>query len=571
MESITQHTQIDVQLPGEFAQVPAQCAANLGAASDLGALELSDIIDAPAIQTMMDHFYAATTIGIAIIDLRGHVLVATGWQDICTHFHRVHPETCRHCIESDTILAQGVELGAFKVYRCKNNMWDMSTPIVVGGRHVGNLFLGQFFFADEQPDRELFRAQAKQYNFDEQAYMAALERVPRWSRHKVDEVMHFYSQFAAMISSLSYGRIQLAHALAERKHAEALLTQAKEAAEAANRAKSVFLANMSHELRTPLNAIIGFSQLMVRDPNISPEQASNLAIINRSGEHLLGLINDVLDMAKIEAGRITLQEHDFDLHRLMGELGEMFGVRAVAKGLTLRITRDPEIPRTVRTDESKLRQVLINLLDNAVKFTNSGSIDLAVHRTAPFPSGSVCRLRFVVNDTGPGIASNDLSVIFEPFTQSTGGYTASGGTGLGLPISRQFIRLLGGELTASSAGIPGGGSIFQFEIPVMPTAPGVRMAYADDSSAGHASVARLQTAFDLAGVPPRWMAQVRQAAVAADAAQLHQLAAEIGVAQPELAAALRWWVAEFDYGAVIAAVTQVHAGGAVDAATAAQR
>jgi len=167
---------------------------------DIGKLELADIVDIKALQLMMNDFFKLTKIGIAIIDMKGGILVATGWQDICTQFRRIHPGTCKNCIESDRQLSEGLKPGAFKIYKCKNSMWDIATPIIVGEKHVGNLFLGQFLFDDEAPDHELFRAQARQYGFNEDDYIAALERVPRWSRETVDTVMAFYSRFAQMIS-----------------------------------------------------------------------------------------------------------------------------------------------------------------------------------------------------------------------------------------------------------------------------------------------------------------------------------------------------------------------------------
>ena len=259
------------------------------------------------------------------------------------------------------------------------------------------------------------------------------------------------------------GFLGVSRDITERKWAETTLAQAKERAETATRAKSEFLANMSHELRTPLSVILGFSELMTSDRNLSPEQQENLTIINRSGAHLLNLINDVLDMAKIEAGRITLQEHDFDLRRLLDELDALFRLRATAKGLMLHVTCDPDVPRFVHADESKLRQVLINLLGNAIKFTTEGSISLRVRRTE---EAGICNLIFTVQDTGSGITPDDMAHIFEPFVQAVNGRMGQEGTGLGLSISQQFVRLMGGELTASSAGVSGQGSRFQFSVPM---------------------------------------------------------------------------------------------------------
>jgi signal transduction histidine kinase len=154
--------------------------------------------------------------------------------------------------------------------------------------------------------------------------------------------------------------------------------EAQREAESANRAKSMFLANMSHELRTPLNAVLGFSQLMLHDPNLTQTQHENLEIIERSGEHLLALINNVLDLSKIEAGRVELEPEIFDLHKMLLGLGEMFSLRAEQKGLTLVFDFDTNVPQYIRADANKLRQVLINLLGNAVKFTKQGGITVRV-------------------------------------------------------------------------------------------------------------------------------------------------------------------------------------------------
>lgn len=266
------------------------------------------------------------------------------------------------------------------------------------------------------------------------------------------------------------------------------LEQKAQEADAANRAKSEFLANMSHELRTPLNAILGFTQLLRRDSAINAAQMEYLEIIGRSGEHLLSLINDVLEMSKIESGRVALNENNFDLFRLLNSLEEMFYLRAKSIGLKLLFEQSSDVPQYVRTDEGKLRQVLINLLDNAIKFTQTGRVVLRVD-TVPreetlsmsytngeamaFPSAPekrltsvVERLWFTVSDTGHGIASSELKSLFEPFVQSEAGLKSQQGTGLGLPISRQFVRLMGGELTVSST--LGQGTTFTFDVHIKP-------------------------------------------------------------------------------------------------------
>jgi PAS domain S-box-containing protein len=245
------------------------------------------------------------------------------------------------------------------------------------------------------------------------------------------------------------------------------LQEARREAEAANQAKSTFLANMSHELRTPLNAILGFAQLMDGAPNLSGEQRENLRIINRSGEHLLALINDVLEMSKIEAGQLTVREKCFDLHGLLDGLEEMFRLRAEEKGLTLSFRRAENVPRLVMADEGKLRQVLSNLLGNAVKFTQEGGVALRVVADPGELMTNV--LRFEVEDTGPGIAPEELGMVFEPFVQAAGGRDVVStqlqeGTGLGLSISRQFARLMGGDISVSSE--LGQGSLFRFDIEV---------------------------------------------------------------------------------------------------------
>jgi PAS domain S-box-containing protein len=214
--------------------------------SDLSDLELSDLIDVDGIRSLMEDFYEVTGILSAIVDLQGNVLFGVGWQDICTQFHRVHPETAQHCFESDTILSQGAS-GNFKAYRCKNNMWDMASPIEIAGQHVGNLFFGQFFYDDEKVDTDAFRKQAHQYGFDEEKYLDALNRVPRFNRETVNKAMSFYAKLAGILSKQSYSNIQLSRTLAESKRTEEALRESEERLREAQRTAQIAHWNFDPE------------------------------------------------------------------------------------------------------------------------------------------------------------------------------------------------------------------------------------------------------------------------------------------------------------------------------------
>jgi|GEM_PF-3412942 len=315
-----------------------------------------------------------------------------------------------------------------------------------------------------------------------------------WPRRSVREINALVANFQMMAETLK-------QKFQEIQQTSAQLSQAKEAAEAANQAKSTFIASMSHELRSPLNAILGFAQILTRSQGLSPEYKENISIIARSGEHLLALINNVLDLSKIEAGKTTLNSQNFDLHRLLDDLEDMFSLTAEDKGLQLLFERDVDVPRYIRTDVVKLRQVLINLINNALKFTEKGQVMVRVRGTgnreqaignrqqvknpgntlpktegfSPSPQFPISptldsqlptpyTLHFEVEDTGAGIAPEELDRLFEAFSQTETGKQAQEGTGLGLPISRQFVKLMGGDLTVRSQ--VGKGTTFLFDISV---------------------------------------------------------------------------------------------------------
>jgi PAS domain S-box-containing protein len=258
--------------------------------------------------------------------------------------------------------------------------------------------------------------------------------------------------------------------ISDRKQKELALRQAMASAEAANLAKSTFLANMSHELRTPLNVILGFAQVMTHDPSLTAHQKEDLQTIQRSGDHLLSLINDVLDLSKIESGHYTIEESGFDLIALLHSLRNMLVERASSKGLDLYFEIAPEVPQFIIADAQKLRQVLLNLLSNAIKFTDRGSITVQISiadlgtKTALITG---FMLQLAITDTGVGIASEELTAIFDAFVQAQAGKRSLNGTGLGLTISRKLVELMGGEIAVSST--LGQGSTFSFSIPVSAT------------------------------------------------------------------------------------------------------
>jgi len=246
-------------------------------------------------------------------------------------------------------------------------------------------------------------------------------------------------------------------------------------AEAANRAKSRFLSTMSHEIRTPLNAILGYAQLMSRDPILGPDAKANLKIIGRSGEHLLTLINAVLDMSKIESGQTELHPVTFSLTKLLDDLAAMFRLRTSAKALSFEMLVDGESVPYVVADEGKIRQTLINLVGNAIKFTKRGHVKLHVHLSRK--TNQSLWLSCDVEDTGVGMTEEDQEKVFEPFIQAKGEPNAQEGTGLGLAISREFARLMGGDLTVVSS--PGVGSLFRLGIPVARGNAGIALQRTD--------------------------------------------------------------------------------------------
>lgn len=280
-------------------------------------------------------------------------------------------------------------------------------------------------------------------------------------------------QMMSQIGSQLGVAVQQAELLIQTREQAEELKRAKETADSANRAKSKFLSNMSHELRTPLNVILGLTQLLSRDQTLTAEYQRYLETIGNSSEHLLELINDVLEMSKIEAGALVFHESSFNLHHLLDNLKDMMHLRALSKGLQLSVEYNSNLPSVIKTDEGKLRQILINLLGNAIKFTQQGKVTLRAKEVKNLESSrqseqqtsilkSQISILFEVEDTGPGIAPDELNHLFKAFQQTQTGLNTHEGTGLGLTISQQYAQMLGGRITVSSQ--LGSGSLFSFYI-----------------------------------------------------------------------------------------------------------
>ena len=282
-----------------------------------------------------------------------------------------------------------------------------------------------------------------------------------------------YQQYSRAVEAMRQSEIQLreqANLLEQRVEERTRdLKQAKEDAESASLSKAAFLANMSHELRTPLNAILGFAQLMLYDQDLNEQHQSDLQTICSSGNHLLVMINDILEMSKLEAGSVFLREKECYLYHIVDIARDMLALKADEKELTFDFKIHPDIPPYIYTDEGKLRQILINLISNAIKFTDVGHIHIRVFpKEVETIAGEISEvthnLYFEVEDTGSGIAEAEISTLFEAFVQTASGRRSQEGTGLGLSISRNYVQIMGGQMSVTSK--LGEGSTFKFYIPI---------------------------------------------------------------------------------------------------------
>jgi PAS domain S-box-containing protein len=458
---VTDKRQAQQALQESERRVREKLDSILSPQGDLGKLELSSLIDAGAIQALMESFHRITGITVAIVDLQGRVLVGAGWQEICSRFHRANPQTCEHCRESDTQLSTGVPEGEHKLYRCKNNMWDVATPLMVAGRHVGSIFTGQFFFEDEPIDRGVFLAQARQYGFPEEPYLAALERVPRVTRRMLQECMVFLGKLANMISQLTFSNLEIARSLAERDRLTGSLREA-------DAHKNDFLAMLSHELRNPLAPIKNSLFILGRVAPDSAQARRAKETIDRQVGHLTKVVDDLLDVTRISRNKIQLQRRSGDLCEVVRS--SIDDQRSIFEARGIHLESDlPEEAVPAEVDSTRIGQAIGNLLQNSAKFTESGGLVRVTLARDPERNQAIIR----VSDTGVGLAPSTLAHLFEPFVQADKTLDRSkGGLGLGLALVKGLVEMHGGEVSAYSEGL-GKGAEFTLRLPTtLPSSEG---------------------------------------------------------------------------------------------------
>jgi len=430
-ERVQQRT---AQLGDSEQRVRRKLDSILSPQGNLAGLDLADLIDIPAVQSLADDIYKLAQIPMFILDRQSRVLVSVGWQEICTKFHRVHPEACKNCEESDRELSTGVAPGEFKLYKCKNHLWDVVTPIMLGREQVGNLFSGQFFFSDETVDLPLFRAQAKQYGFDEREYLAALERVPRLSRAEVETGMKFYTKLAQLLSQLSYSGIQVARSMTETGRANAELAASVKELEA-------FTYSVSHDLRAPLRHISGFSRILTEEygPNLPSDAQHHLQRIQDGTRRMGQLVDDLLNLARV--GRRDLSLQVSGLKSLVDEVITELEPECTGRQIEWRIADLP----FVDCDPGLMKQVFQNLLSNAIKFTRPRTqAVIEVGRKDQDGTAVV-----FVRDNGVGFNMKYADKLFGVF-QRLHRPEDFEGTGVGLATVQRIIQKHGGRIWAEA-------------------------------------------------------------------------------------------------------------------------
>ena len=476
-------------------------------------LNLTDLIDGVELQSIMDEFYRMTGYGVGIIDLNGKVLVATGWQEICTRFHRCHPETGKNCLESDVSLSRGAEAGKVKAYKCKNNMWDLMTPVFVEGKLLANVFHGQFFFDDETVDYEFFLRQAKRYGFPEEEYLEALRKVPVRSRAEVEVLMSFYAQIATFVSRQGYCNLLLRQEMTRRSQMQEALRQAKDELEMkveqrtrewrdlnqklqcsnAELEENVFelkrtqakliqsekmaalgnlVAGIAHEINTPLGIGVTLASHL-KDNALRLERDFNAGSLTRSAlQAYVAESNEAVEMLEMNLERAKMQIENFKLVAVdqAGGMRRSFRLREYINGILLSLHAKLKHTKhriEVCCDESYVMdgypgdfaQIITNLLLNSLLHAydegEAGLLRLEVRQKDE-------NFMLFYSDDGKGMAPEVRAKIFDPFFTTKRG---CGGSGLGMYIVYNIVNgKMRGEISCDS--VQEKGSSFTIRLPV---------------------------------------------------------------------------------------------------------
>jgi signal transduction histidine kinase/CheY-like chemotaxis protein len=409
-------------------------------------VRLPDLIDIEIVRRLAEANYEASGMPVGLIDaVDGSVLVGFGWQDICVLYHRRNPITLERCRESDAHIKAHLSDGAPCEYVCRNGLRDIGVPILVAGEHLATLFLGQFFYEGEAPDRQFFVDQARAVGFDQAPYLTALDRVPVFPRARVENILRYNVALARFIG-------ELAERALEHAKDEAALREAE-------RRRTEFIAMLSHELRNPLAPIRNALYVLERPGVVSASGVKSLAIANRQLRHLSRMVDDLMDVTRLAGGEYHLDRHHVDLGEVVRAVVEDHRPMLGDRGLAAE-TRVPDEPVIVDGDAARLTQVLGNLLLNAAKFTDRGGKVVVVLEL----EAGLATIR--VRDSGIGISPDLLGRIFEPFVQADETLARTrGGLGVGLAVVKRLVALHGGEVRVHSDG-PGKGAEFVVSLPV---------------------------------------------------------------------------------------------------------
>ena len=410
-------------------------------------LMLEELFNLEDIQRLQDEFAKAT--GVASIITRPDgtpITTPSSFCRLCSDIIRKSEKGLANCFKSDAALGRFNPDGPIVQTCMSGGLWDAGASISVGGKHIANWLIGQV--RDCTQTEEGMREYARNIGVDEEEVVEAFREVPTMSRGQFENVAQALFTIAQQLSTTAYQNVQQARFITERKRSEAELAVARDEAQAANQAKSEFLANMSHEIRTPMTAILGFAEILMGS-DLEREQADAATTVKHNGEYLLRIINDILDLSKIEAGKMQIERIQCSPCQILSDVTFLMRIRADAKNLPLVVEYDGPMPKAIQSDPIRLRQILMNLISNAIKFTEVGEIRI-VARVLEADSESP-RLQIEVIDSGIGIPEKEMDKLFKPFGQIDSSTTRQhGGTGLGLVISKRLAERLGGDIRVRS-------------------------------------------------------------------------------------------------------------------------